>query len=125
MSTTTPLPKNWQSFLCVDKNKEELYHYLSECISSISIPDKEIFTTQNNIVVSAHECQIETRLSPYNHKEADTRIFLHANHCSQNGHRKICIQTVDTDVVVLAIATYHAMSLDELWVAFGVKKTTD
>ena len=29
---------------------------------------------------------------------------------------------MDTDVVVLAIATFHALSLDELWVAFGVKK---
>ncbi len=36
----------------------------------------------------------------------------------QKGCRKVTIRTFDTDVVVLTVAS---ISLDELWVAFGVK----
>ena len=36
--------------------------------------------------------------------------------------KKILVRTVDTDVVVLAIALERKLELDELWVAFGVGK---
>ncbi len=39
----------------------------------------------------------------------------------QKGCRKVTIRTVDTDVVVLAVASFSQISLDELWVAFGIK----
>ena len=35
------------------------------------------------------------------------------------GFRKITLRTVDTDVVVLAIANVSELNLEELWVAFG------
>ena len=34
----------------------------------------------------------------------------------------LMLRTVDTDVVVLAIAFFHELPLSELWVAFGVGK---
>jgi hypothetical protein len=39
----------------------------------------------------------------------------------QKGCRKLCLQlhTIDTDVVVLAIAMFHHINPDELWLAFG------
>lgn len=40
-----------------------------------------------------------------NQEEADTRMFLHAHHASQNGHQCIAIRSSDTDVEVLAC--YH------------------
>ena len=43
-------------------------------------------------------------IAPCYRIEADTRIFMHANHVSGSGMKKIPIRTVDTDVVVLAIA---------------------
>jgi len=61
-------------------------------------------------------------LAPCDHEEADTRLFLHALHCAQSGHRKVLIRSVQTDVVVLAIAKFHDLSLEELWVAYGTKK---
>ena len=33
--------------------------------------------------------------------------------------RKVCVRTVDTDVVVMAIAHYNNIKPNELWVAFG------
>ena len=46
---------------------------------------------------------------------------MHALHCAQSGHRKVLIISVDTDVVVLAIAKFN-LSLEELWVAYGTRK---
>ena len=41
--------------------------------------------------------------------------------CCTKGCRKVAICTVDTDVVVLAVASFSKIAPDELWVAFGVK----
>eukprot|EP00794_Sanderia_malayensis_P010250 gene10250-11304_t len=61
-------------------------------------------------------------LSPCNHEEADTRLFLHVKHCSQEGNSKVLIKTVDTDVVIIAIAKFTFLALDELWIEFGAGK---
>ncbi len=60
-------------------------------------------------------------LSPCYHEEADSRLLIHAKHCADQGHQNVLIRTVDTDVVVLAISTFHLLSLSELWIAFGTK----
>ena len=39
----------------------------------------------------------------------------------QKGCRKVTILTVDTDVVVQAVASFSKIAHDELWVALGVK----
>ena len=59
------------------------------------------------------------QLSPCSHEEADTRIFVHYVDDANKGHKNIMIRTVDTDVVVLAIASYFLLAVDELWIAFG------
>ena len=41
----------------------------------------------------------------------------------QKGYRKVTICTVDTDVVVLAVASFNKIAPDELWVAFVVKSS--
>ena len=61
-------------------------------------------------------------MSPCNHEEADTRLLLHAADAAKQGYRKIMIQTVDTDVVVLAISMVQDIDVDELWVSIGVGK---
>ena len=33
----------------------------------------------------------------------------------------MCIRTVDTDVVILAITVFNQINLNELWLAFGTK----
>jgi len=50
-------------------------------------------------------------------------MLLHVAHAARNGHHKIMIQTVDTDVVVLAVAVAQTLQAeDELWLAFGTGK---
>ena len=38
------------------------------------------------------------------------------------GYNKVLIHTVDTDVVVLAVASVQRLSGVELWIAFGTGK---
>lgn len=59
------------------------------------------------------------QLSPCSHEEAHTRIILHCVHAAIKVRKKIIVRSVDTDVVVLVIANYHKLAVDELWIAFG------
>ena len=49
-----------------------------------------------------------------------TQVLLHARQIFWFGYEKVCIQTVDTDVLVIAIARYFQTGLKELWVELGV-----
>ena len=68
------------------------------------------------------EVQNRHSIAPCSHEEADTRLILHAAHVRKSEMKKVMIQTVDTDVVVLAISFFSECSLDELWVEFGSGK---
>ena len=83
-----------------------------------------IYTTHLNNVLSANSDLNESNneIDPCNHEEAYTRALLHAAHAARNGHRKVVLRTVDTDVVVLAIFQMHNLQLLELWLEFGVGK---
>ena len=45
--------------------------------------------------------------------------MLHVADAVREGHNQITVRTVDTDILVLAIATAEELSVSELWVAFG------
>ena len=79
-----------------------------------------IYATNGKIFLSTNDVDV-TKLSPCSHEEADTRLLLHARDAVQKGYRKLCIRTVDTDVVILAIAMFSQINPDELWLAFGIK----
>lgn len=50
-------------------------------------------------------------------------MLLHANHAAHNGHQKIMIRTVDTDVVALSVRVAKSLGPEyELWVVFGTGK---
>ena len=38
---------------------------------------------------------------------------------AEHGCNKVMIQTVDTDIVVIAISLFHELPLSELWIEFG------
>ena len=47
-------------------------------------------------------------------------MLLHASHAAQHDHQRILIQTVEADVVILAVSMGQRLQPeDELWVAFG------
>ena len=48
------------------------------------------------------------------HEEADSRIFVNVKDMAQQGHMKVMIRTVHTDVVVIAVAKFLQIGLEEL-----------
>ena len=122
VTLSTAVPKNWQDFLCVDDNKEELFPYLSQVSSAWrSDSNKEIVVT-DGIEVLVSPVRDTTLLAPCLHEEADTRMFVHAADAASRRHKKMIVRTVDTDVVVLAVSVFEQLGIDELWLDFGVGK---
>ena len=83
-----------------------MYDYSSDCISYQDTHGKELICTKDTDVVASGDSDPGTDIAPCNHEEADTRLILHARHCAKSGHRRLLIRSVDTDVVVLAIASF-------------------
>ncbi len=47
---------------------------------------------------------------------------MHAEYCSQEGHSKLLIKTVDTDVFIIAILKFTSLAFDDLWIELGAGK---
>ena len=118
------IPRNWQNFLRVDSNKTELIAFLSNVLLSAFVQeDKQLVVTNKMDVLSKPQLPDISLISPCTHEEADSRMLLHVGHAVKSGHRSIMIQTVDTDVVVLAVAVAQTLPPEnELWLAFGTGK---
>ena len=85
-----------------------------------------MFATSNKTAHVLHSTSTTTvdvsQLTPCNHEEADTRLFLHCRHAVMNGLKSLMISTVDSDVVVLAVHYFEQLQLNQLWIKFGVSK---
>jgi hypothetical protein len=65
----------------VDKIKEELFIMLAEALEHLQWDGKQIVTTLLSAVRASPALVYTSTLEPCNHKEADTRILLHAKDC--------------------------------------------
>ena len=120
---STRIPGNWQSFLRNDENKQELFRFLAtKCVHYQTADEKEIYSTFEDEVLGSSNSVVSSVVNPCSHEEADTRIFVHVNEIAQRGHSKVMVRTVDTDVVIIAIAHFLDIGLQELWIAFGTGK---
>ena len=80
-----------------------------------------IYTTlEGNVLCCVVNADL-INLGPCSQEEADrpTRLLLHLSDAVKTGYRKVCVRTVDTDVVILVIAQYNNIKPDELWMDFG------
>ncbi len=115
------LPKDWCGFSRDSDNNRVLFHFLSREITSTEVlPGIELYSNYDENVLCTPTQDIR-HLTPCSHEEANTRMIAHASDAVIKGHKKLLIQTVDCDVVVLCIAYFRQLGLTELWVAFGVK----
>ena len=90
---------------------------------SLQLPvGKKVFATHGENVLTSEDRADTSALAPCNHKEAGTRMMIHALDASLHGHRRIKIRSNDTDVVVLAISIASTLPLDELWISYGSSK---
>jgi len=63
---------------------------------------------------AALHCKQKTSIA---HEEVDTRMILHLADAVSKGFQKILLLTVDTDVVILAVAAATKLDIQELWVS--------
>jgi hypothetical protein len=108
--------------LRIDKNKEELFHFLADQLGTVGAEHGQVESTKGDSVVCNGGTDDTSGLSPCNHEEADTRLLLHAADAAKCGLKKIMLRTGDTDVVVITVAKFHDLDLSKLWIAFGVGK---
>lgn len=59
-----------------------------------------------------------------NLQEVITRVFLHVEGMAKQGHRKMFVWTVSTNMLVLAVWVCKELKndIEELWVDFGAGK---
>jgi len=104
---TTSIPRNWHDFLHSDENKMQLFGFLAGQMYLMPVADGKLLISTSDINVRCTQPHYDkSRLEPCAHKEADTRLLLHASDIVHAGYSKLLIRTVDTDVVVLAIAFF-------------------
>ena len=71
------------------------------------------------VITNAISVGLEEILSPCDHEEADTRMILHASNILED-ISSVTLRTVDTDVLVLAVALSNMNPTKKIWVSFGV-----
>ena len=119
---TSRIPQNWQQFLRVSYHKTELFSLLNNTLMAKPISEKKELVMTDGQGVICIPTRDAADLAPCNHEEADTRMMVHIKDSVSQGYDKILVRTVDTDVVVLAVATCQKLSISEIWVAFGTGK---
>ena len=118
---SSSIPGNLQAFLRINENKVELFSFLATRLAAQET-EKQVISTLHKDVVCTHARYI-AGLAPGTHEEVDTMMLLHVEDRMKQGYTKVSIRTVDTDVVVLALAAAERLGIDELWVAFGTGKS--
>ena len=86
---------------------------------------KEIFRLRDPSVPAVHHIAISPETCQallHAPMKKRTRILLHLEDAVKQGYNKVSIRTVDTDVVVLAVASAQRLNITELWIAFDAGK---
>ena len=111
------VPKTWKEFLRVDENRTKLFVFLSEVAACRPQGyDKELYTctTHGSDVLRSSTGLDVSNIALCSHEKADTRLILNSADAVLKGHRRISIRTVDTDLLVLAVASFDKIKPDEL-----------
>ena len=118
------MPRNWRNFLRHSENKTELFEFLADKVVEHQTENKVIIKKGSKVISYQIKINLED-ISPCNHEEADTRIFLNAKDLVKDGYKTVMIKANDTNVLVIAIVTFshlQELGLEELWIAFGQGK---
>ena len=119
MINKTKDPSDWHNFLRHSDNKKDLFHFLSDKIAHMTVPDMIVLVKRPD-VLSTSETSLDF-LDKCFHEEANSQIFVHAKHAKKEGSKAIMIIANDTDVLVISLSIFsslHDLSLQQLWVAF-------
>ena len=74
---------------------------------------KTILVTSKENVKKTDDTNVDT-LQPCKIEEFDCRFPLHLYHAVQNGHKNLLVKTVDTDIIIVAIARFKEIGCETL-----------
>ena len=114
--------KNWGRFLKNESNKQSLFQYIATYAQSVDISENKqlVVTCRDSVLTNPDSKALNESLSPCDHEEADTRMILHMKQIFDDSASSVILRTVDTDVVVLAIAASAQHEEKNIYVHFGV-----
>ena len=95
------LPSNW-----VNEKKTELFHYIGKYLQQMPEPPRGkcfLSTVGEGVICNSPQENAES-LALCSQEEADSRLLLHAAHAWECGHQIVLLKTVDTDLLILAVA---------------------
>ena len=72
--------------------------------------------TREDRAICNHDYTLEG-LTPCNHEEADTRMFVHVGHAVSDGHNMILIKASGTDILVIAVSLDQSLKA-MVWTSF-------
>ena len=116
---------NWHSFLRLNENKIKLLCYLTQyLVKNHGQYNTQLICSFDTMSISSDPDARLSFISPCNHEEVDTRVFLHTKGMALKGHKSILIRTVDTDVLLLSLASFFHLAgeIDQFWINFGTEK---
>ena len=112
---STPIPKrDWQKYLSNTENKKEFFSFCSQKLTENTMDGILLLTTASESVLANKHSTDISGLQPCNHSEADSHIILHLADTSRQGHDQAYVRTVDSDVVVHAIAFFEELHFSKL-----------
>ena len=109
--------KYWAAFLRGVKYKEELFSLLAEEISNIVVEGKTILVTSKEKVDKTDDTNIDT-LQPCKIEKFDSRYPIHLYHATQNDHKNLLVEIVDTDIITIAIAEFKEIRCETQYVEY-------
>ena len=108
-------------------NKTELFGFLSQQVICIPADErKNVYTTQGKMVLcSPAQCDVTNLTHVLTRKQTHAYMPLHASGAVQKGCNKMTIRTVDTNVVVLAVAMLGRSSQRKCGLLLVVEPASD
>ena len=106
MTNKNKVPSNWCNFLRHNDNKTDLFHFLADKIAHMTVPNMVV--TKGPDVLTTSETSLDS-LDKCFHEEADSQIFVHSRHATEEGSKAIMIKANDTDILVIALSIFPSL----------------
>lgn len=119
---SAPAPNNWNDFLKIGYNKEQLAKCYTKYMVSNPTPSVTMYVSgglgDSTIGISQDSVGEVQRLCS-NQEQADTKLILHAIAAAEDGASIIVVKSPDTDVLVLLLHHRPLIKAKELYLLTG------
>ena len=88
VSGSSRIQSSWNKLLLMQENKTEIFRFLGNAVMQSQLAATRIYVTDGENMLCSQKDVDCSLMSPCNHEEADTQIFLHAVDAAQKGCQK-------------------------------------